>query len=1001
MAKKFGGFTPEQLGKIVPEMQGMQADEQAKFLAATPGAAARVGKMGEVAQKRIGMSEGGLVDAKSSYAATQKALQEARNNQANNPSDPALVEAVKKAEAASNLSQESYSSALEQYKTTEVPTSPELISTGLNDPSALTTDTKVAGTALSDQQLIDPSTGQLGDAPIGTTSLAVNAEDVTAPTATDAASYDPALSTEGVTEALDGFEGAEGTVSKEVEAAQGTVSEGGLADTDVTMSEDRIQEADAGRRGVGQNEIVEGATLDTGVPKANAAALGGDIDQAGETKFESNTPQAEAKDMYELTPTESAKMTATTVQDAANTGGEYPTTEAAVSDYESMVEAAQGTVGADELVNAKDIVATAEAVKAIAATMDTLNDEAVANAAQGTFSQNMLAKAAQGSVPAQATVSGQMDKLMAQFNDGTPAWAAPALRAATAAMAARGMSGSSMASAAMVQAMMESAMPIAQADAATFERMGMKNLDNRQAVSMANALAQQGLTLQNLSNEQAAAMANSTNAFSLQSTNLSNQQSVILTNAQLKAGLQEQVLTIDTQTSLANASKYAERNNLNLNNSQQASLQRSSENLSVEMANLSNTQQTALSALQVKAAMMGQELSNEQQMAVLETTQSFEAAKFDASSQQQAFMQDAAAQAALEGRALDARQQTQLFNVSAILEERKIELTNEQQTKLFNTTNKVTVDMEEMSNRQQTALANVQVEATIRGQELSNKQQAAVLNAEKFAEANNLVYTTEAQMSLANSQMMQTIGLSEMSASNAAALQNAATLASMDMANLNNRQQAQVENAKAFLQMDLTNLNNEQESSVFKMQSVVNSMLSDAAATNASAQFNASSQQQTDQFFANLTSTIGMFNNEQTNTTNRINAGEANAMEKFNGELINMRDQFNAGNSLVIEQSNTNWFKTVATNDTAALNEGYRADAAAANNMTNAAFNAIMQETRDLMSFAWQTENNDADRAVSIGLAKLGSADAKAAAASAKTAGLWSAIGSIGAALFR
>ena len=35
MAKVFGGFTPEQMGKIVPEMQGMQADEQAKFLAAT------------------------------------------------------------------------------------------------------------------------------------------------------------------------------------------------------------------------------------------------------------------------------------------------------------------------------------------------------------------------------------------------------------------------------------------------------------------------------------------------------------------------------------------------------------------------------------------------------------------------------------------------------------------------------------------------------------------------------------------------------------------------------------------------------------------------------------------------------------------------------------------------------------------------------------------------------------------------------------------------------
>ena len=59
MAKRFGGFTPEQMGKIIPEMQGMQADEQAKFLASQPGAAARVGRMAELAQQRIGMAAGG------------------------------------------------------------------------------------------------------------------------------------------------------------------------------------------------------------------------------------------------------------------------------------------------------------------------------------------------------------------------------------------------------------------------------------------------------------------------------------------------------------------------------------------------------------------------------------------------------------------------------------------------------------------------------------------------------------------------------------------------------------------------------------------------------------------------------------------------------------------------------------------------------------------------------------------------------------------------------
>lgn len=67
MAKRFAGFTPEQMGKIIPEMKGMQADEQAKFLASQPGAAARVGKMAELAQKRIGMANGGYAK-KQGYA---------------------------------------------------------------------------------------------------------------------------------------------------------------------------------------------------------------------------------------------------------------------------------------------------------------------------------------------------------------------------------------------------------------------------------------------------------------------------------------------------------------------------------------------------------------------------------------------------------------------------------------------------------------------------------------------------------------------------------------------------------------------------------------------------------------------------------------------------------------------------------------------------------------------------------------------------------------------
>ena len=94
-------------------------------------------------------------------------------------------------------------------------------------------------------------------------------------------------------------------------------------------------------------------------------------------------------------------------------------------------------------------------------------------------------EAAQATPSTQATVQGQLEGLMTQFEgDETPAWAAGAMRSATAAMAARGLGASSMAGQAVVQAAMESALPIAQADAGTTAQFEAQNLSNRQQRAM-------------------------------------------------------------------------------------------------------------------------------------------------------------------------------------------------------------------------------------------------------------------------------------------------------------------------------------------------------------------------------------------------------------------------------------------------------------------------------------------------------------------------------------
>lgn len=277
-----------------------------------------------------------------------------------------------------------------------------------------------------------------------------------------------------------------------------------------------------------------------------------------------------------------------------------------------------------------------------------------------------------------------------------------------------------------------------------------------------------------------------------------------------------------------------------------------------------------------------------------------------------------------------------------------------------------TFEAQNLSNRQQAAMFAAEKRAQFLNLEFNQEFQARVQNAAKISDIANMNFSAEQQIALENARLAQSVDIANLNARNAKILADAAAMSQVDMANLNNRQQAQVQNAKSFLQMDLANLSNEQQMAVIESQALTNALLSDTAAQNAAKQFNASSQQQSDQFFANLSNQIAMFNTEQSNAMAQFNAGEENAMERFNSELKNQRDMFNAQNSLVIEQANAQWYQSIATAETAAINESNLQFAQATNNMTSRAFNEMMQQTRDLMSYVWQAADSDADRAVTL-----------------------------------
>lgn len=137
----------------------------------------------------------------------------------------------------------------------------------------------------------------------------------------------------------------------------------------------------------------------------------------------------------------------------------------------------------------------------------------------GDKSQDMLndLEAAKADPSEAATVQGQLEGLMADFEDGTPPWASGAMRQATALMQRRGLGASSMAGEAIVLAAMQAALPIAQADARTFAEFELQNLNNEQQMTIFKA--QQRMA--SLFNDQAAE--NAANQFNATSKNQTDQ----------------------------------------------------------------------------------------------------------------------------------------------------------------------------------------------------------------------------------------------------------------------------------------------------------------------------------------------------------------------------------------------------------------------------------------------------------------------------------------------
>jgi hypothetical protein len=179
-----------------------------------------------------------------------------------------------------------------------------------------------------------------------------------------------------------------------------------------------------------------------------------------------------------------------------------------------------------------------------------------------------------------ASVKDEMSSLMEDFEGGaTPAWAAGAMRGATAAMAARGLSASSMAGMAIVQAAMESALPIAQMDAS-----------NKQEVAMESARQRAGFLKMEFDQEFQAKVQNAAKVSEIANMNFTAQQQVALENAKMAQTMNLANLSNRQAKVMADAAAMTGMDMANLDNRQQAQLQNAQAFLEMDMANLDNEQ---------------------------------------------------------------------------------------------------------------------------------------------------------------------------------------------------------------------------------------------------------------------------------------------------------------------------------------------------------------------------------------------------------------------------
>ena len=209
----------------------------------------------------------------------------------------------------------------------------------------------------------------------------------------------------------------------------------------------------------------------------------------------------------------------------------------------TKVDAAEGDLDSDNIVDAGsiqiDVLAESQGTGVLG---NALNDFATQNISTiidtSTISGKLLAqRLGEGNyTDHKATTLGQMEIISKEFTDSkgnpkVPNWAQGTLRDVRKSIAFSGISGTA-AIAAYSNAIMEATLGVASSEAAFFQSLTVKNLDNRQQSIINKAQVLSNFELANLSAREAAAVQNAQSFLQMDLSNLTNEQQAEVINKQ-------------------------------------------------------------------------------------------------------------------------------------------------------------------------------------------------------------------------------------------------------------------------------------------------------------------------------------------------------------------------------------------------------------------------------------------------------------------------------------